>query len=69
MVTRHNLLFNDVKILPVSTYTFMSQNKTATRGWFNLTLSSKREIVSQVKVLHGETFGNHIPIYCEHVFL
>ena len=31
-------------------------------------LSSKRDLVSQVKVLYGETFEDHISIYCELVF-
>ena len=68
MANRYILLFCDVDALPASTYTYISQNQYGTCSWLDHILSSKKEVVSPVKILYGETFYDHIPIFCELVF-
>ena len=68
MANIYNLLCSDIDVLPASTYKYISQNQSTTCSLLEIILSSKKEIVSQVKVQYGESFNDHTLIYCELVF-
>ena len=65
MANRHSLLCCDEEALPAFIYTYISQNQSGICSWLDHILSSKKEFVCEVKILYGETFYEHIPIYCE----
>ena len=65
MANSHSLLCCDVHTPPASTFKYISLNQSATCIWLDPILTSKKELVCQVKILYRETLYDHIPIYCE----
>ena len=67
MASRHSLLCIVVDKPSASIYTYMNQFNCFTCICPEHCFFS-RELLSQVKVMYGETFEDHTPIYCESVF-
>ena len=61
----HPLSFCDVIRRHPSFFTFISENSSATSSWLDHFLYSNPQLVSQIKILYGDTLHDHIPICCE----
>ena len=58
-VTQHNLSICDVEQLPIDTFTFHSAAHD-TVSWLDHVITSNRDLVSDFKVLYGETLVDHM---------
>ena len=61
----HSQSFCDVIRLPASSFTYISQNSSATSIWLDHNVCSKPQLVSQIRILYGDTSHDHILTYCE----
>ena len=52
----HSLSFCDVIQLPASSFTYISQNSSATTSWLDHIARSNPQLVSQIKILYGDAF-------------
>ena len=62
----HSLSSFDVIQLPASSFTYISQNSSATTSWLDhIACSHPQLLVSQIKILFGDALHDHNPVYCE----
>ena len=58
-------LRTDIKQLPSFSYTYVTQNSTASTSEIEQILCSNLNIMSHYEFLDGELWKDHLPIYCE----
>ena len=51
--------------LPASSFSYTRQNISATTSWLDHIVCSNPQLVSQMRILYGDTLQDHIPINCE----
>ena len=58
----HYLVANDIKILPKTSYTYVSPNAVSGTSFIDHVVVSKTNLTVNHKILYGTTFYDHIPI-------
>ena len=58
----HSLFLDDINFLPPETYTYISPNSSASTSWLDHVLTSNSDIISDIYVMYGFSFDDHIPI-------
>ena len=58
-----NSLMTDINNLPLSSYTCISPNCTASTSMIDHVLASRDEFIIEISVIYGHTMHNHIPLF------
>ena len=58
----HNLVANDIKFLPKTSYTYVSPNSVSGTSFIDHVVVSNTNLTVNHKILYGSTFYDHIPI-------
>ena len=61
-VISHQLLISDVDQLPLTSYTYISQNSRASTSWLDHIIASNSRLVGDVSIHYGSVLDDHIPI-------
>ena len=62
LAKQFSLNFCDISNLSPDTYTYISENSSCSTSWIDHILSSDEDMLSEIEVLYGDTFSDHIPI-------
>ena len=60
-----SLSFCDIMHFPASSFTFISQNSSATTSLLDRIICTNPQLVSQIRNFYGDTLHDHFPMYCE----
>ena len=61
----HSLIMSDIHNLPLSSYTYISPNCTASTSWLDHVLASRDNLISEISIIYGYTMHDHIPLFCK----
>ena len=51
--------------IPLSSYTYISPNCTASTSWLNHVLASRDNLISEISNIYGHTVHGHVPLFCK----
>ena len=57
-----SLFAADIIKLPMNTYSYMSRNEACSTSWLDHVISSNLQMVSDIDVMYGLTFEDHLPL-------
>ena len=58
----------DILRLPVDSFTYISRNNTCSTSWLDHVVTNKVGNVSNLNIMHGYTFEDHVPVHYSVVF-
>ena len=58
----HGMHMCDINNLPPDSYTYVSDNNVSSTSWIDHVLATDQAIISDVNILYGDTFYDHIPL-------